>query len=508
MTRLEITGRLLTRNALLNFAGQAGPILVAAATIPFIIRGLGVERFGLLSVAWVAPEYFTFVDLGLGRATLKYVAEALGRGDKDRMSRLVWTAVTVQVVLGFLGTFALISMTAFLTQHLLNIPLALEAEAKTAFYLLAFSIPIVLVSSSLNGVLAAAQRFDLVNAVSVSFNVANFILTLVGVVYLDWHLTEIVAMLVVSRFWTLMINYCLCVRVFPTLGRVPSFHLAELRTLLAFGGWVTVSSAVVPILLYLDRFMIAASLTMSAVAYYAVPYEIVTRLWIIPMSLVATLFPAFSALIGQGEKERLAALLTRSMKWVLLTMGPGVVIITAFAHDILQLWLGADFARESTPALRILAVGILVNFMVQIQYALVQALGRPDLTAKFHLVQLPIHAFLVWWLVGLWGITGAALAQSIRLAVEALLLLGAAYRLASLPTYSLVSDKVLQSALLLFIFVGIGIAISSLPLIWLRLLGLGIVFWAVGMTVWRYSFDHQDRDQVAKLLTPASVRRA
>ena len=505
--RLEISGRLLTRNTLLNFFGQAGPLLVGVATIPFIIRGLGVERFGLLSVVWVAPEYFTFIDLGLGRAAIKYVAEALGKGDKDHMSRLVWTAVTVQVFLGFLGTLGLISMTAFLTQYILNIPLALQAEGKTTFYLLALSIPLVLVSGSLNGVLAAAQRFDLVNAVGASFNVVNLILTLVGVLYLDWYLTEIVTMLVVSRFLTLIINYWLCVRVFPTLRRLPSFRLAELRTLLAFGGWVTVSSAVVPILLYLDRFMIGASLTMAAVAYYSVPYEIVTRLWIIPMSLVATLFPAFSALIGQGERERLAALLARSMKWVLLTMGPAVVIITAFAYDILQLWLGAEFARESTPVLRILAVGILINSMVQVQYALVQALGRPDLTAKIHLAQLPIHGFLVWWLVGQWGITGAALAQSIRLAVEALLLLVAAYRLVSLPFYSLVSDKVVQSWLLLFVFVGVGIGISSLPLMmWLRLVVLGIVFWAVGVTVWRYSFDRQDRDQLAKLFSPASVR--
>lgn len=498
--RLEISGRLLTRNTLFNFIGQVGPLVVAVATIPFIIRGLGVERFGLLSIAWVATEYFTFIDLGLGRATTKFVAEALGKGDKDRIASLVWTAVTVQVFLGFLGTLALISMTPFLTQHILNIPHALEAEGKITFYLVALSIPLVLVSSSLTGVLAAAQRFDLVNAVGGSFNIANFILTFVGVLYLDWHLTEIVTILVVSRFLTLIINYWLCVRVFPTLRRLPSFSLAELRTLLAFGGWVTVSSAVVPILLYLDRFIIGATLTMAAVAYYSVPYEIVTRLWIIPMSLVTTLFPAFSALVGQGQGERLASLFARSMKWVLLTVGPAVVILSAFAREILQFWLGLDFARESTPALQILALGILVNSMVQVQYALVQALGRPDLTAKFHLAQLPIHGFLVYWLVGLWGTTGAALAQSIRLAVEALLLLVAACRLASLPFYSLVSDKIVQSSLLLFFFVGMAIGISSLPLtMWLRMLGLGIVFWAVAATVWRYSFDRHDRGQLTKL---------
>jgi O-antigen/teichoic acid export membrane protein len=507
MMRLEISGRLLTRNVLLNFVTQAGYLLVGVATIPFIIRGLGVERFGLLSIAWVAPEYFTFIDLGLGRATTKYVAEALGKGDKDHMPRLAWTAVTAQVLLGFLGALALVSITPFLTEYILNIPPVLQAEAKAMFHLLALSILPVLVSSSLTGMLAAAQRFDLVNAVGASFNIANSLLALVGVLYFNWHLTEIVAMLVVSKFLALIAYYRLCIRVFPSFEGLPRLHLAELRTLLTFGRWVTVSSVVVPMLLYLDRFIIGALLTMAAVAYYAIPYEIVTRLWIIPASLVAALFPAFSTLTGQGERERLAALLARSMKWVLLTLGPAVVIISAFARDILQFWLGLDFARESTAALQILAVGVLVSSMVQVQYALVQALGRPDLAAKFHLAQLPLHALLVWWLVGLWGATGAALAQSIRLTVEALLLLGAACRLAALPFYSLISDKVLQSSLFFFLCVGVTIGISNLPLaMWLRLIGFGAVFGAVGAAVWRYSLDCQDRDQLVKLFWPASAR--
>jgi O-antigen/teichoic acid export membrane protein len=304
----------------------------------------------------------------------------------------------------------------------------------------------------------------------------------------------------------LFVQYCLCVRVFPSLKR-PRFYPAELVALLAFGGWVTVSSFAVPILLYVDRFIIGASLTMAAVAYYSIPYDIVTRLWIIPASLGATLFPAFSMLTGQGKPERLASLLAHSMKWMLLTLGPAVVVITAFAGDILEIWIGAEFAQESAFPLQILAVGILINSMVHVQYAMIQGLGRPDITAKIHLLQLPLHIFLVWGLVDLWGISGAALAQSIRLSVEALLLLVTACRLASLPLYSLVSAKVVQSSLLLFLFAGIAMGISYLPLVtWVRLVGSGVVFLAVAATVWRYSLDSQERDDLTKFFWPVSVR--
>ena len=147
MTRLEISGRLLVRNTLLNFIGQAVSILVGVVIIPFIVRGLGTERFGLLSLAWVILGYFTIFDLGLGRATTKYVAEALGKGDRDQVPRLVWTAVMVQAVFGVMGALALVAIAPLLVEHILNIPLELMAEAQTTFYLLALPIPVVLVSS-------------------------------------------------------------------------------------------------------------------------------------------------------------------------------------------------------------------------------------------------------------------------------------------------------------------------------------------------------------------------
>ncbi|HET9787125.1 MAG TPA: MATE family efflux transporter, partial [Pyrinomonadaceae bacterium] len=223
--RLEITGRLLSRNFLINFIGQAGPLLFAVASIPFIIRGLGVERFGLLSIAWVLLEYFIVFDLGLGRATVKYVAEAMGKGDKDKISRVASTAVIAQFGLVILGTVALISITPVLTEHILNIPPALAIEGKAIFQLLALSIPLVLVSGSVTGILAAAQRFDLVNAVNATFNSASPVLTLIGVLWFDWDLIEIVTMLVASRSIALVAHCWLCIRVFPSL-KVPRFHLA------------------------------------------------------------------------------------------------------------------------------------------------------------------------------------------------------------------------------------------------------------------------------------------
>ena len=100
------------------------------------------------------------------------------------------------------------------------------------------------------------------------------------------------------------------------------------------------------------------------------------------------------------------------------------------------------------------------------------------------------------------GDRGAALAWTIRVSVDALLLSGAAWYLTSLPLQAFVSAKVIQTAAFLCLFAGVLLAIDSLPLvIWLRLLGVGFVTVPTGVLVWHYIIDGKDRDQIVSLLS-------
>ena len=80
MKPVAITGKLITRNWAFNLLGQGLPLVVGLFTIPWLLRYLGVERFGVLSITWAVLGYVGQFDLGLGRATTRYVADSLGRG--------------------------------------------------------------------------------------------------------------------------------------------------------------------------------------------------------------------------------------------------------------------------------------------------------------------------------------------------------------------------------------------------------------------------------------------
>ena len=501
MKKLELSGHLLARNTVINFIGQAVPLLVGVITIPFIINGLGTERFGLLSLAWVILGYFTIFDLGLGRATTKYVAEALGKGEEEQIPRLVWTAVTVQAIFGLLGALILVGITPLLVERILNIPPALIAEAKATFYLLALSIPVVLVSSSFSGVLEAKQRFDLVNAVRVPSSISTYLLTLAGL-FLGFQLPGIVALILFARFVALSAIVVLALKVFPKLKQF-SASFALFPRLFAFGSWVTVSSIVGPILVYLDRFLIASLLSMAAVAYYTAPYEAVTRLWIIPASLIMTLFPAFSALEGIGDRQRLGTLFARSVKYTLLALAPIVLLLVLFAKEVLQIWLGSDFASQSALVLQILALGVLVNSLAHIPYALLQGGGRPDITAKFHLLELPFYVGIDWLLVSHWGIGGAAVAWTIRVALDTLLLFVAAFKVCKLSPRLLATNcltlVIFTLMLLAVITYDLKSLTSAFPL-FAQFVFFVALFSLFAWVVWRKVLDASDRGTILKVV--------
>ncbi len=500
-TSVDISGSLLARNALLNLIGQAVPLIVGVVTIPFIVRGLGNERFGLLSLAWVILGYFSIFDLGLGRATTKFVAEALGKGEDEEVPYLVWTAVTSQAVLGIVGGLILAGITPLLVEKILNIPLKLLDEAKDTFYLLALSVPIVLLGSSFRGVLEAIQRFDLINTVRIPSSMLTYLLPLVGV-FFNLRLTGIVTMILLARLGTLVSFLVLSLCLFSKLKKY-SCSVAFFPKLISFGGWITVSSATAPVLLYLDRFLIGSLLTIAAVTYYMAPYEAVTRLSIISVSLTMTLFPAFSTLDGVKDRLKLGTLFSRSVKYVLLLLGPIVLVIALFAKEILQIWLGTDFAIKSMLVLQLLAFGVLINSLAHTPFALLQGIGRPDLPAKFHLLELPIYCGISWILIRNFGVAGAAVAWVLRVALDAFLLFGATFKVYRFSFRLLRDNGTILAGFALLIFTvitwGFKIFLNVLPLFAqaLFIMALLVLF---ALIVWRNILDVSDRGIALKFI--------
>ena len=435
-------------------------MLVAFFCIPVLVRGLGTDRFGVLALAWALIGYASLFDLGLGRALTQLVAKKIGAGEGNEIPVLVWTSLILMLLVGFIGVLVAFVLSPWLVHRVLNVPSSLQRETLDSFYLLGLSIPVVISTAGLRGLLEAHQRFGLINALRIPMSVFTFAGPLLVLPFSN-SLFPVVAVLVGGRLIALAAHLLLCLRVAPALRHRIAWHRPAVGPLLRFGGWMTVSNVVGPLMVTFDRFVIGALVSISAVAYYATPYEMVTKFWIIPGALVGVMFPAFSTSSIQ-DRNRMAQFFGRSVKYVLLVLFPMVLLVVVLAPDGLKLWLGAEYARNSTHVLQWLAVGVFINSLAQVPFALVQGVGKPDLTAKLHLIELPAYLATLWWLTRRHGIEGAAIAWTARAIVDALVLFVLAKRF--LPARVPLSSQTILLAVLALASLAIATVLQGLVL--------------------------------------------
>ena len=496
----------IARNSMLNLLGQVLPMLAGVATIPYIVRGLGTNGYGILSIAWMLLGYFGIFDLGLSRATTKFVAQHLDPDEAHRLPGIIWTALALQVLMGVVGALICAALVPVAIDHFFKMPAAWTGEARTSLFILCASLPVLLVNNALRGVLEAAQRFDLSNYVKVPASVSFYLMGAIAIPF-GVRVSGIVLLLVLCRFAAAVAYFLLCLRVFPELKDGFSISREAIRPLAAYGGWVTVSNTAGPIFVYIERFIIASVLSVGMLTFYSAPFELVSKVVIFPASVTTALFPFFSY-HGSRNGKVVSDMTSRTIKYLLFVMTPIVAVFVFFARQILQLWLGGEFANQSTVVLQLLAVSFFLSAFAYIPYTSVQALGRPDLKAILDAAALPIYAIYSWWLTRHLGINGAALAKLLSAVIDSAFLFWFAWRLKAFSIRDYVSGPVLRA---LFASAGMILAVYAIgsfhPVLPMAVLGLAACFVFYAAAFWLVAVDSDDRLTIRTLSRQLLARR-
>lgn len=392
-----------------NLAGLSLPLVVAVVTVPHLIAELGNERFGLLALAWGLIGYAGALDLGIGRALTQMVARLRGDLNVSTVPDVLATAGRITLIAGIVGGAVIATAALLGAGAWVNAKHVSASELRNAILLLAVALPAQSMSATYRGLNEAYLNFKGISLVRASLGIVNF-----GGPYLVAHYTTqlpwLVATLVVSRLLALvtykhLAHACLERQRVTQNEGVYSNSIA--KSLFSFGGWITVSSVISPILLQADRFMIASVLSAAAVTVYVLPYEVVVQSLILVGAISTVIFPNLSRLMR--EKPNQWRVYFRRWLWMVVVMMIAICTLLALLMPILMpLWIRVNLNHESVIVGQILCIGVFANSIGTMFYALLHAKGRPDLTAKLHLVELPIYISCLFLFLHHYGIVGAA----------------------------------------------------------------------------------------------------
>lgn len=412
------------KHAIYNIAGGLVPAIVGIFAVPILLHNLGADRLGVFTLALGLMGFAGILDLGVGRALTQATAVAKGKGHSvGAIAARARSASILVCAVGAASGLLLMVMADHLTAELFGLQASLAEEARLGVYWLGFAIPVMLLSASLIGVLEGLQLFGQINLVRVPVGILTFFAPALVSGFTE-NVGAVIASLVVVRLAALGVWVWQVCRVLPLWRGKPCNEADALTSagFWRFSGWLTVSNVVGPLMVHADRFYLAALFPPAMVAHYTVPLDALFRATSLPLAAMNAAFPAFARVGSRAVESR--QLLKRATVLMTVVWGGGALLGAWLLPELLELWVGWEFAAQSIEVATCLLFGVMVNGFAHIAYAVIQANGRADLTAKVHVVELPVFVLLLLLLVDAYGIFGAAVAWSARVVLDAMLLSG------------------------------------------------------------------------------------
>lgn len=406
----------MLRNIGSNIVGTILPSVAALIAVPLLIGHLGIGLFGIFSLQIAALFFFGLADFGIARAIVLLSFDEPFRSDAMGWLRPYRIGLRYSLMLGV--STAILALPIGLSLFWFWSPKAVDrGDLAVSTALIFLSAGITLVSQAPRAVLEAQQRFFVANLIRGPAAAAIFIAPLAAF-SVKTSLTVAAVSILLTRVLSVFC-YFAAIGIMP--GEASSGDPRLRRHFLHKAGWLGLTNVLSMLTAYLDRFVLGFLGSAAAVGQYVIAQEVVTKLWIAIGAVTSAATPRLASQRDQHERGAFRRSI-RQMTVILIIAGllPSALLIV-FGGFVLELWLGASFEAASVAPLGIMAVGLGINALSQLNFTLLQVYGGERRTASLQVLNLVFSALALPPLIALFGINGAAIAFSARLLLDAFL---------------------------------------------------------------------------------------
>ena len=486
----------IVKNTFFNLFGGIVPVIIGFISIPFAIKGLGKDGFGVLTIGWIVLGYFGLFDLGFSQATTKFSSQYLSKDDTEKFNSVFWVSLITSLGMGSIGSIIFFIFTPLLINRILTIPVSLLLDAKNTFLILGGMLPIIIATTSLRGIMAASNRFDLLNKIQMPSNILTYIIPCLSYVF-GFSLTLVIILISVMRLSVFLIYLYFSFSLHPYISRKPTFDKKIFKSMLGFGGWISLSNFVSPLLVYFDRFLIGSLISVASVSFYTAPYELVIRTRLFPNAIMESIFPKFSSIDIEDGVQTISDLFLKSFKYITIVMSFIVFIFLTYSYEILYLWLGDIFAETSKNVLQILAIGLFFNAIATVPFFLLQGIGKPNIPAKIHVLELFIFSTMFYFMIKYYGLNGAAITWTCRTFFDFILLSFATYKVQKKIFLGEEVKMILRLFLIIILTLGVSYYLQIITHSLIIKISFSIFFgWIMAFLIWNFTINNLEKKMI------------
>ncbi len=412
---MQLRGRQIARNVVFNWLGTGISMAVGFFLSPFILHRLGNIAYGVWVLTVSVVGYLNLLDLGMQSSVLRFVSQGYTKQDHEGASEAASAALWVRLQISLLALIASLAL-AVLFPHLFTIPRELAREAQGAIVLIGLTTAVNLSFGVVGGVLAALNRYDLQNYVSL----LQTLLRVLGVVAVLQTGHGIVA-IAACEFGSVLIGRLFLVwfarRLYPELRlRVKKPKRETLRKIWSYSSYTFLTTIAIQLVYQTDNIVVGAFVSTAAVTTYAIANSLCRYAGQVVGSMDSTFMPAASTFEAAGATASLLMLYKNGTRAIMVVSLPIILTLIIRGPSFISLWMGPQYAHSSGIVLAILSIGLFFSFANRTAAAIAFGIGKHKTIALWAVAEgfanLALSILLAHW-YGIYGVAIGTLGPSL-----------------------------------------------------------------------------------------------
>jgi O-antigen/teichoic acid export membrane protein len=411
------TARKLTAGSVLRVIALVATGIVSISLMPFIVRTLGDETYGLWSLVATVAGYYGLLDLGLSSAVSRHMASSLGDGNQEQCNRVFNTALGLFSLIGmglvFLGIVTAVIAPLFFQNKSDSIVFTKVMLILTFNLALSFPIRVYI------GALESHLRFDITATLallSLGLRTGLVVSTLLlgfGIVGVAW--ATFLSGVPSAFLYTYFLH-----RELPFLRPSRKYWRRDTaRLLLSYGVFSAITAVADTVRFEIDAVVVAVYLGLAAVTHYRIATTLVQSFTGVMLALVGVFSAVFSRLEGAGDYDGIKNIFffaTKLSMCVSSFVGFGLIF---WGKAFIKCWVGEEYL-DAYPCLAILAVGFTISHWQASSVRLFYGLSRHKIYALFTWAEAIGNLVLSLSLVRKYGMFGVAFGTFLPMALTKL----------------------------------------------------------------------------------------
>lgn len=414
-----------------NGLAQVAPVVVVLAITPLLLSRLGLDRFGIWSLALVVLNTLRLLDGGIAASLARFYAIHAAQDERVDAGRLLVGSLLFLALIGVALTLAMYPLAPTIVD-LLDIPASLHGEATLVIRWVPALAALAIMGESTSALLVGHGSFKAL-AVTMWTSAGAFAVAVIVFVDPGAHLDALMVA-TAFRFVTLVAANLLfgAKHVSIRWPLLPS--LATAREVGSYSSRMQLSALTGFVNTELDALVIAAVLPVRYVGLYQIGLQVASAVRSLPLYAFPPLLTRLTTIFRlEGRQEAAAEFDRMERRWLPTVLGYGVVAIAAIGFSV-PVWLGDRYVLSGAVAAVLLAGYTVHVGLTGMRTCYVRAIGRPGLETRCSTAWTVVNAILTVPLALLFGVLGVVAATAFAGVVASVYFVSLCRRKERLPT--------------------------------------------------------------------------